>query len=105
MIIRRMITAPFSASKPWKPWYGYLVLIVVGVGLVLYVVQRIQGKPVVPVLVVPIVQQQDVVQPPSPASEVIENSEQEDSSKSAINDAAKAALEILHRSETEPTTP
>lgn len=100
-----MITAPFSASKPWKPWYGYLLLIVVGVGLVLYVVQRIQGKPVVPVFLVPIVKQQDVAQPSRPASDAIENNEPEDPSKSVIDDAAKAALEILHRSETEPTTP
>lgn len=54
MLLKRLTTNPFTGKpKPWKPWYGYLYIIVAVACLGLYGYQRVNGGPVVPTSTVP----------------------------------------------------
>lgn len=54
MILKSLINNPFDRpAKPWKPWYGYLLVAVCVASLGLYTVDRLQGGPVVPTSTVP----------------------------------------------------
>ncbi len=49
-----MLRNPLNGSdRPWKPWYGYLVIGILGISLCLYIYQRANGFPVVPTSSVP----------------------------------------------------
>lgn len=54
MILKSIIKNPLDGpKKPWKPWYGYLFLVIGVVCLGLYGYERINGGPLVPTMAVP----------------------------------------------------
>ena len=70
MIIQKLTKNPFDGkAKPWKPWYGYLFIIVAVVSIGLYVYQRLNGGPIVPTSTVPSVTYNELVKRQAPAPE------------------------------------
>ncbi len=54
MIFGAMFKNPLNGpDRPWKPWYGYLAIGILVIGLCLYIYQRANGGPVVPTSSVP----------------------------------------------------
>ena len=55
MILGAMLNNPINGklSGPWKPWYAYLLGIIVVTSLGLYVVDRVRDNPVAPTSTVP----------------------------------------------------
>jgi hypothetical protein len=64
MIVDSLLNNPFGKkSGPWKPWYGYLLGIVVVASVGLYVFEKVRGGPVAPTSTVPAIGYQDIVEP------------------------------------------
>jgi len=108
MLLNRITTNPFDGKpKPWKPWYGYLFILVAIVCFGLYIYQRINGGPVVPTSAIPsktytqLIQKKTIAATPSvrDPSEILPSLNS--GLSSAINEGdelshiAKAALELL----------
>ena len=95
-IMKAIISNPLDGEKkPWKPYYGYMLLVVFGMSIVLYVYQRVNGGPILPTHSNPAVvydeaklqyQLQDVSKD---SNEDIVNTE------AALQEVAKAALVAL----------
>lgn len=49
MILKSLITNPLDQpTRPWKPWYGYLFLVIFVVAVGVYIFGRVQGGPLLP---------------------------------------------------------
>lgn len=108
MLLNRITTNPFDGKpKPWKPWYGYLFILVAIVCFGLYIYQRINGGPVVPTSAIPSKTYTQLIQKKTTAATPSVRAPSEtlpllnSGLSSAINEGdelahiAKAALELL----------
>jgi hypothetical protein len=93
-ILSMLVANPLDGGKkPWKPWYGYLMLGVLAVSIGLYVYQRVNGGPVIPTFTDPATlyenakaaREQQVFVPETDTAAL----------DAALADVAKAALEII----------
>ena len=105
MLLKRLTTNPFTGKpRPWKPWYGYLYIIVAVVCFGLYIYQRVNGGPVVPTSTIPsetynqLIQKRIAVSPtPNTLSSTTASAtvEPPTPSSSELTTVAKTALELL----------
>lgn len=96
MILKSLLSNPFDGEKtPWKPWYGFLFLLVLAVSSGLYVYQRVNGGPLVPTSTVPSVVYQNAKIANEHQQELAVITEEAAASSALLRDVAKAALVII----------
>ena len=109
MFIKSLIQNPLDGKKkPWKPYYGYLIIAVVLVSGGLYVYQRLHGGPVVPTSTVPSVVYQNAKEAlehqaatTAPAPSTV-TSASDAATQAEMDAVAKAALDALAKKPAEP---
>lgn len=93
-ILNALISNPLAGEKkPWKPWYGYLFLVIVVVCVGLYLYQRVNGGPVIPTFADPVTLYENA-KAARERQEVVAETD-DDAINAALDDIAKVALEII----------
>jgi hypothetical protein len=94
-ILSMMVANPLNGEKkPWKPWYGYLLVGVLLVSGGLYIYQRMHGGPVIPTFTDPATLYENA----KAARERQEQAEEAlvaPNTEETLSEVAKAALELL----------
>lgn len=95
-ILGTLIANPLDGEKkPWKPWYGYLFLVMLVVGGGLYVYQRVNGGPVVPTFTDPATVYENAKAARERQEQGASGEAEGASTDEMLSDIAKAALDII----------
>ncbi len=94
-VLNALINNPLNwEQKPWKPWYGHLLIAILVVSGGLYVYQRVNGGPIVPTFTDPATVYENA-KAARERQEAVRTEVLDERTEEALSEVAKTALALM----------